>query len=87
MVQLFQETYPKLRNLEFPRRPQPTSGYESHRAGELDAASRINLEDTYTARALLNLLRARTFPPHPGAWFTDEGETYEVRVEITPRKR
>jgi methionyl-tRNA formyltransferase len=86
MVRLFQDTYPKLRRLDFPRIPQATSGFDPHRASELDVASRIDLDGTYTGRALLNLLRARTFPPHPAAWFTDEGATYEVRISITPRK-
>jgi methionyl-tRNA formyltransferase len=87
MVRLFQDTYPTLRNLEFARHPQPPRDGSFHRASELEAASRLGLDDTYTARALLNLLRARTFPPHPACWFTDGGRTYEVRVAITPRKR
>ena len=32
-----------------------------HRARELEPASRIQLDANYTARNLLNLLRARTF--------------------------
>jgi len=85
MVRLFQDTYPMLRGLEFPRRPQPDGGTEPHRSAELDPASHLELDRSYTARELLNLLRARTFPPHPAAWFTDEGATYEVRVVITHR--
>jgi len=42
----------------------------------------IELDKAYKARELLDLLRARTFRPHPGAWFLENGERYEVRVEI-----
>jgi len=81
MVALFEESWPAIRDGRIPRTPQPASG-SFHRASELDAASRIDLEASYRARDLLNLLRARTFPPHPAAWFIDGGERYEVRVEI-----
>jgi len=49
---------------------------------ELDVASKIELDKQYTARELINLLRARTFPPHPSCYFYDNNEKYEVRIEI-----
>jgi hypothetical protein len=42
----------------------------------------IDLEKTYTARDLLNLLRARTFPGYRACTFSDGEASYEVRVEI-----
>lgn len=81
IVDLFEESWPAIRDGRIPRIPQPAGG-SFHRATELDEASRIDLEASYRARDLLNLLRARTFPPHPAAWFVDEGKRYEVRVEI-----
>jgi cephalosporin hydroxylase/methionyl-tRNA formyltransferase len=82
IVDLFKETYPKIRQGKFSRTPQdPTKG-SFHFSKELDSASRIDLEKRYLARDLLNLLRARTFPGYPACWFQDEGETYEVRVVI-----
>ncbi len=53
-----------------------------HQSSELDPASTIELDRTYTARDLLNLLRARTFPPHPAAQFSDGGRRYSVEVRI-----
>lgn len=85
MVALFRDSYPVLRTLEFERRPQAPGAGSFHRAAELDAASRIDLDQSYTARELLDRLRARTFAGHPGCWFTDDGATYEVRVAITSR--
>lgn len=53
-----------------------------HRAAEIEAASRINLERQYRARDLLNIIRGRMFTPHPTAYFVDEGKKYSVEVTI-----
>ena len=45
----------------------------SHRAAELDHASRIDLDAPTTARRVLNTIRARTFPPDPSATLRDDG--------------
>jgi len=83
MVRLFKEKFSEIKNGQIPRRPQDLSKGYFHTASELDPASEIILEKTYKARELLNLIRARTFKPHPGAWFVDQGIKYEVRIEIT----
>lgn len=82
MVRLVQETYPSLRNLDFATTPQDLGRGTFHRAAELDPASRLDLDERYTARDLLNLLRARTFPGFPACSFAENGEVYEVRVDI-----
>lgn len=82
MLDLFKSSYELVRTLDFPSRPQPPGSGSFHRARELDAASEIHLDRTYTGRQLINLLRARTFPPHPACWFSDGDQKYEVRVTI-----
>jgi methionyl-tRNA formyltransferase len=82
MVGLFRTTYPNLRQGEIPRYPQDTNSGSFHRASELELASHLQLEASYRGREVLNLLRARTFPGHPGCWFEENGERYEVRIEI-----
>lgn len=82
MVDLFKSSYELIRTLDFPSLPQPVASGSFHRAKELDAASEIHLDHTYTGRQLINLLRARTFPPHPGCWFSDGDQKYEIRVMI-----
>ena len=82
MVRLFKEKFPRIKAGDIPRRPQNLSLGSFHYAQEIEQASRIDLEKEYNARHFLNLLRARTFPPHPGACFLDDGIKYEVRVEI-----
>jgi len=82
MVSLFRETYPDLREGQFPVCPQDLDHGSFHQASELEQASHLELDSTYRGRDILNLLRARTFPGHPGCWFEEDGERYEVRVEI-----
>jgi methionyl-tRNA formyltransferase len=81
-VALFRASYPRMASGRIPRIPQPAGQGSFHLARELEAASRIDLDRRYGGRELLNLLRARTFSPHPAAWFRDGEERYEVRVEI-----
>lgn len=87
MVSLLQETYPLMRTLQIPRRTQDASAGSLHFARELDAASVFDIDQSYNARQLLNLLRARTFAGHPAAWFSDDNSEYEVRVDIRKRAR
>lgn len=82
IVRLFKEKFPEIKAGRIPHIPQDLERGSVHRARELEQASRIELDQTYTARGLLNLLRARTFPPHPAVSFSDDGERYEARVEI-----
>jgi methionyl-tRNA formyltransferase len=42
----------------------------------------IVLDRSYSAKELLNLLRARTFPPYPSAYFMDNGRKVFVRVQL-----
>jgi methionyl-tRNA formyltransferase len=82
IVRLFKEKFPEIKRGQIPRKPQALHEGSFHRSCELEAASRINLDLQYSGRDLLNVLRARTFPPHSGAWFVEDGKRYEVRIEI-----
>lgn len=84
LIELFEEVWPRIRSGDIPKSPQGPGDWVTHRASELEDASRIDLDGTYRARDLLNLIRARTYPPRPGAWFVDDGKRYEVRISIDP---
>lgn len=84
MVDLFRKAYPALRRNALAPVMQGPGGSTRYRR-DLDPASHIDLDRSYTARQLLNLLRARSFAPHPGCSFEDDGESFEVRVTITRR--
>ena len=59
-----------------------TVNYKVNYRKDLEPASEIILENQYKARDLINLVRARTFDGHPGAWFIDEGKKYRVKISI-----
>ena len=82
IIKLFKDNFRQIKSGKIPRKPQDFSRGSFHRRSELDSASMIDLDKSYRARDLLNIIRARTFYPHPAAWFVDNGEKYEVRIEI-----
>lgn len=82
MVDLFADSLPAILAGELPRRPQDKAAGSFHLQRELDPASEIRLDGTYSGRELLDLLRARTYPPYPACWFAEDGETFEVRLDI-----
>jgi methionyl-tRNA formyltransferase len=82
IVDLFRESYPRIVAFDVPRIVQGLAAGTFHTRRELDPRSRIELDRTYTARELLNLLRARTFEPFPACRFVDGGAAYEARVSI-----
>lgn len=85
VAELLIETYPKLRAGLIRPEPQDLSVGSTHYKKELEAASLIDLDKSYTARQLLNWLRARTYPGYPACHFIDDGQEYEVRISITKR--
>ena len=44
--------------------------------------SEIDLEKSYKAKDLFNLLRARTFMGKPSCWFFFKKSKYEIRIKI-----
>src|SRR5262245_40024568 len=82
IVSLFKANFAAIKAGLIPRTAQDLEKGSFHHSSELEPASRIDLDKSYSARELLNILRARTFPPHPAAWFTDGDDKYEVRVSI-----
>ena len=81
VVDLYAENLASILAGDIPRVRQPADG-SFHRRSELEPGSELDLDAPTTGRAVLNLLRARTFPPHPAAWFVDEGRRYQARVSI-----
>lgn len=82
MFALLKKTYPVLRTGRFVAKPQDLAVGSFHRASELESASKIDLDAHYRARDLLNLLRARSFEGHPGCWFDEAGNRYEISINI-----
>jgi methionyl-tRNA formyltransferase len=82
MLRLFKNKFPEIKAGRIPRRPQDLKQGSFHHSRELEAASKIDLEKTYTGRALLNILRGRSFSRGASAWFQDNDQKYEVKISI-----
>lgn len=81
-VSLFQARYLDIIEGRYTRISQEMSHGQTHYSSELDIASRLYLDKCYSARELLNLLRARTFEGNPACYFLDGEKKYEVRISI-----
>jgi methionyl-tRNA formyltransferase len=81
-VQLFKDNFDAVIKGSAKPVPQAMNDGTAHRAADIEPASEIDLDKTYTARHLLNMIRARMFPPHPTASFRDGGKRYSVQVVI-----
>jgi len=80
-LDLLRQTWPAIEAGHAPRRRQEGQG-TSHRARDLERIDEIDLDRSYRARDLLDVLRARTFPPHKGAFFRAGGKRVYVRVGL-----
>lgn len=86
-LELFKEIWPLIHEGRNSRTPQDLSKATVHRKAEIAKISGIDLDRTYRAGDLINLLRARTYPPYPCAYFLDEGKRIYVRVELCREKQ
>lgn len=82
IVELFKANFLNIKNGAIPRIAQASASGSFHWAKEIELASQIELNKSYHAQELLNLIRARTFSTYPAAWFVDNGDKYEVRISI-----
>ena len=78
---LLQRTWPTIETGRAPRERQGGEG-TSHRTKDLARIDEIDLDARYRAGDLLDILRARTFPPHKGAFFRADGKRVYVRVQL-----
>lgn len=81
-IQLFKKNWPKIESgVIHPVAQKPGEG-TFHYGKELKTLDRIDIDKMYTARYLINLLRARTFPPHKGAYYEDSGKRIYLNLEL-----
>ncbi len=85
MISLFIEHYQNIRTLSFNSIPQDNKKSTMHYQSDMVSASKLELDQKFTMRKLINLLRARTFSGHPACSFKEDGVEYEVRIKITKK--
>jgi methionyl-tRNA formyltransferase len=82
-LELFKKHWPSIRAGNCSRTPQLLGTGSSHRARDVRGIDEIDLQKSYRAEDLINILRARTFPPHPGAYFVHAGRKIYLRLDLT----
>ena len=53
-----------------------------HAKKDVQKIDEIDLNEKYLAKDLINVIRARTFPPHEGAYFWDGSEKIYLRMKL-----
>ena len=76
---LFEETWPKLKTGSIEIKKSLEAG-TFHLDKEFKELDQIDLEKKMYPLELINLLRARTYPPHPSAYFLKDEKKVYVRV-------
>lgn len=80
--ELFREVWPLVRAGTAARVSQSRAEGTTHRTSDVSKIDRIDLERTYSARELIDVIRARTFPPYRGAFFVDRGRRVSLRLAL-----
>lgn len=81
-IELFKETWPQIKSGGAPRIPQSGEPGSYHRTRDVEAIDEIDLDGTYVAHDLINILRARSFPPYEGAYFNHQGHKVYLRLQL-----
>ena len=82
-VELMKDTWPLILSGQAGRRSQSSEAESTfHRAREVEKIDEIDLDRAYPARDLINLLRARTFPPYAGAYFRVGNRKVYLRLQL-----
>lgn len=79
---LFRETWPSIKDGKIRVIPQVPGEGTFHRIRDVEAIDEIRSDREYTARDLINILRARTFPPYKGAYIVHDGEKIYLRIQL-----
>ncbi|MFC7203582.1 methionyl-tRNA formyltransferase [Haloferax namakaokahaiae] len=82
-VELFVETWPDIQSGTIEPVPQKDTNAPTHKKSEFADLCKLDAEEEYTVKELLDVLRALTFPPFNNATLEVDGENYFVEVSIT----
>ena len=81
-VDVFQNSWPLLLRGDVQPVEQDNEAGTHYRRKDVEGIDCIDLDETYRAGDLIDILRARTFPPHNGAYFEVDGRRVGLRLEL-----
>lgn len=83
--ELFRETWPAIKSGTNARILQPSGG-TYHKRIDVRKIDKIDLFEKYRAIDLINVLRARTFPPYDSAYFEIDGKKVFLELKLKARE-
>ncbi len=81
-LSLFKDTWPMIRSGKANRIPQQINDGTFHRVRDVEEIDEIDLDKSYRAKELIDLIRARTFPPFRGAYFRHGKRKVYLRLQL-----
>lgn len=81
--ELFVKTWSTIERGEAPRQSQSESETTYHSMDDFNDLCQIQPNERYSAKELIDVLRALTFPPFDNACIEVDGERYYVDVDVT----
>jgi len=83
VIELFKDNFQDIKNNRLPKIKQNLNEGTYHHSSEIKNIIKIDLDANYTARKLLNIIRAKISPP---AYFLDKKKKYSVKIIIKEMK-
>lgn len=83
VIQLFKDCANRIFSLDFAPAAQNDTLATFRHSSEIETHSEIRLEQTYTAKDLIDIIRARSFSKGDCAYFFHNGKRYHIRSIIT----
>ncbi|HTS35716.1 MAG TPA: formyltransferase family protein [Candidatus Solibacter sp.] len=81
-LELFKTTWPLICDGTASRTRQRPGEVGSHRVRDVEMIDKIDLQKSYVAEDLINVIRARTFPPYRGAYFIQGAKKIYLQLEL-----
>lgn len=85
-ITLFRDAWPEFAAGNLEGEAQDPRAGSHHYESDVQQIDPIDLDVHYEARALIDRLRARTFPPHRGCYFEVDGRRVYMRLQLWPEE-
>ena len=82
LIQLFKNTWCQIQAGSLISRQQEKEYGTYHNRSDVDLIDEIDLNKKYLAKDLINIIRARTFPPNKGTYFIKNGKKIYININL-----
>ncbi|MFT7638209.1 MAG: methionyl-tRNA formyltransferase [Candidatus Omnitrophota bacterium] len=85
-IELFKDNWDAIAHAKIKPFNQAHADMTYHKLSDIQNIDQIDLQRQYTGSELINILRARTFAPHKGAYFMDGEKKIYMRIQLDEEK-